>query len=185
MFDDIDLKKLIEMLDPTDISVVQIKTNDFELLLSRESLDGLESLSGRTTKNHFGQTSAVELKPSASAERAVPAAQATAENIAVTLNSGNDVVSKSPTQASSVDVESLNIVESPLVGIFYRASSPGAPPYVEVGQQVESDTTVGLIETMKVFTAIQAGRRGVVREILVENGQVVENGTQLVILEEN
>lgn len=70
-------------------------------------------------------------------------------------------------------------VPAPMVGKFYAAPSPTSPPFVKVGQQVASDTTIGLIEVMKVFSSVTAGCSGVVERILVSNGQAVEAGQPL------
>jgi acetyl-CoA carboxylase biotin carboxyl carrier protein len=70
-------------------------------------------------------------------------------------------------------------VTAPLVGIFYRAARPGAPPYVEIGATVEEDTIVGIIEVMKLMNAVRAEVTGTVREILVQDGAVVEYGQVL------
>lgn len=183
MFKDIDLKSLIEMLDPTDISVVKLKTDDFELLLSRESLAGLDATGGLSI-NKTGETPTSFRQPSPESDSKTSPQRSTAGQEVEEAMSSAGVVSSEKSRATLADLASFSIVESPLVGIFYRASSPGAPPFVEVGQQVEPDTTVGLLETMKVFTAVQAGRRGVVREILAENGHLVENGDPLVAIEE-
>ncbi len=73
-------------------------------------------------------------------------------------------------------------IDSPLVGTFYRASSPEAQPFIAVGDKVSADTTIGVIEAMKVMNEVKAEKSGVVKEILVENGQPVEYGQPLVIL---
>ena len=78
--------------------------------------------------------------------------------------------------------EGLVAVPAPMVGTFYAAPEPGAPPFVELGARVEDDTTVGLVETMKVFTAIQAGVHGVIEEILVSNAEFVEYGQDLFLV---
>ena len=75
------------------------------------------------------------------------------------------------------------VVRSPMVGTFYRAPAPGAPPFVELGQTVEADATVCIIEVMKLMNSIPAGARGGVRAILVEDGEAVEYGEPLVVLE--
>lgn len=67
-------------------------------------------------------------------------------------------------------------VPSPLLGFFYRAPKPGEPPFVEVGSHVEEDTVIGIIEVMKLMNTVQAGVKGVVVEILSENGAAVEYG---------
>jgi acetyl-CoA carboxylase biotin carboxyl carrier protein len=77
----------------------------------------------------------------------------------------------------------LHLVRAPMVGTFYRASAPGAAPYVTVGQRVEPGSTVCIIEVMKLMNSIDAGVRGVVREILVENACAVEHGQVLVVIE--
>jgi acetyl-CoA carboxylase biotin carboxyl carrier protein len=70
-----------------------------------------------------------------------------------------------------------------MVGTFYRAPSPGAPPYVEVGSAVEPATQVGIIEVMKLMNAIEAGVNGVVKEILAANAEPVEYGQPLMLIE--
>jgi acetyl-CoA carboxylase biotin carboxyl carrier protein len=77
----------------------------------------------------------------------------------------------------------LHLVRAPMVGTFYRASAPGAAPYATAGQQVEADSTVCIIEVMKLMNSIEAGARGVVREILVENACAVEYGQVLMVIE--
>ncbi len=70
-------------------------------------------------------------------------------------------------------------IESPMVGTFYAANSPESPPYATVGSVVRADTTVCIIEAMKVFTDIPAGLSGTITEVLVKNGQPVEYGQPL------
>ena len=65
-------------------------------------------------------------------------------------------------------------IAAPLLGVFYAQSEPGAPPFVTVGSEVREDTTVALIEVMKTFNAVPAGRCGTITEICVENAQLVE-----------
>ena len=79
--------------------------------------------------------------------------------------------------------EGAILVKSPMVGSFYRAPEPGARPFVEVGQQVETDTVVCIIEVMKLMNSIRAGARGVVTHILVEDGGPVEFGQVLMVVE--
>ena len=75
------------------------------------------------------------------------------------------------------------VIESPTVGTFYRSSAPGAEPFVKVGSHVEADTTVAVVEAMKVMNEIKAEKSGVIKEILLENGQPVEYGQPLFVLE--
>ena len=70
-----------------------------------------------------------------------------------------------------------------MVGTFYAAPEPGAKPFVELGGEIDEETTVGLIEVMKVFNAVQSRVRGKVVEVLVQNGQFVEVGQPLFVVE--
>jgi acetyl-CoA carboxylase biotin carboxyl carrier protein len=74
------------------------------------------------------------------------------------------------------------LVRAPMVGTLYRAPAPGAAPFVEVGQHVDPDTTVCIIEVMKLMNSIAAEARGIVAEILVENGARVEHGDVLLVI---
>ena len=83
--------------------------------------------------------------------------------------------------ASAVPVDAaaeakIHNVTSPLLGTYYRAPKPGAPPYVEVGSLVEEDTIIGIIEVMKLMNTVRAGAKGRVTEILARDGTLVEYG---------
>jgi len=74
-------------------------------------------------------------------------------------------------------------VKSPMVGTFYRSSSPGAKSFVEVGSQVKEGETICIIEAMKILNEIEADKSGTITQILAENGQAVEYGAPLFIIE--
>ncbi|MBO9516328.1 MAG: acetyl-CoA carboxylase biotin carboxyl carrier protein [Variovorax sp.] len=74
-------------------------------------------------------------------------------------------------------------VKSPMVGTFYRSSSPGAPAFVEIGSQVKEGDTLCIIEAMKILNEIEADKAGTITQILGENGQAVEYGQPLFIIE--
>ncbi|WP_182118829.1 acetyl-CoA carboxylase biotin carboxyl carrier protein [Acidovorax sp. FHTAMBA] len=80
-------------------------------------------------------------------------------------------------------VPSGHIVKSPMVGTFYRSSSPGAKAFVEVGSQVKEGETICIIEAMKILNEIEADKTGTVTRILGENGQAVEYGQPLFVIE--
>lgn len=91
-----------------------------------------------------------------------------------------------PNQQPSEDLTSLEepaapskFITSPMVGTFYLASSPEMPPFTKVGEKVEKDSVICIIEAMKVMNEVKAGVSGVVVEVLVENGQPIEFGTKL------
>jgi len=75
-----------------------------------------------------------------------------------------------------------HVVKSPMVGTFYRSSSPGAAAFVEIGSQVKEGDTVCIIEAMKILNEIEADKSGTVMQILAENGQAVEYGQSLFVI---
>ncbi len=75
-----------------------------------------------------------------------------------------------------------NVVKSPMVGSFYRSPSPGAKPFVELGQSVNVGDTLCIIEAMKLLNEIEADHSGVIKAILVESGQAVEYGQPLFVI---
>ncbi|MEI9965994.1 MAG: acetyl-CoA carboxylase biotin carboxyl carrier protein [Caulobacteraceae bacterium] len=83
------------------------------------------------------------------------------------------------TVAPSADPD-LTDVPAPLLGVFYRAPKPGEPPFVEVGQTVEPDTVIGIIEVMKLMNSVRAGVAGEVVEILADNAALVEYDEPLI-----
>jgi acetyl-CoA carboxylase biotin carboxyl carrier protein len=88
-----------------------------------------------------------------------------------------------PKAAKPVTVpEGMLPITAPLLGTFYVAPEPGAPPFVKVGQTITEDTTVGLIEVMKVFNSVRATVKGTILDVVVQNGQFVEFGQTLFIV---
>ncbi|GAB4396715.1 MAG: acetyl-CoA carboxylase biotin carboxyl carrier protein [Rhodoferax sp.] len=92
------------------------------------------------------------------------------------------VAGAAPAATPAVE-EQGHVVKSPMVGTFYRAASPGASPFVEVGSTVKEGDTLCIIEAMKILNEIDADKSGTVRKILVENGQAVEYGQPLFVIE--
>jgi acetyl-CoA carboxylase biotin carboxyl carrier protein len=95
------------------------------------------------------------------------------------------VAAPATTEAAPVEVAepSGHIVKSPMVGTFYRASSPGAKSFVEVGSVVNEGDTICIIEAMKILNEIEADKSGTITKILAENGQAVEYGHALFVIE--
>jgi acetyl-CoA carboxylase biotin carboxyl carrier protein len=88
-----------------------------------------------------------------------------------------------PAAAAAPEAPKGHTVKSPMVGTFYRASAPGAKAFVEVGSQVKEGDTVCIIEAMKILNEIEADKAGTVTQILCENGQAVEYGQPLFVIE--
>jgi acetyl-CoA carboxylase biotin carboxyl carrier protein len=104
------------------------------------------------------------LMPQAAPAAAVPAAAATPAAAAPQAPAGH-------------------VVKSPMVGTFYRASAPGAKSFVEIGSQVKEGETICIIEAMKILNEIEADKSGTITQILCENGQAVEYGQPLFVIE--
>ncbi|NNM83352.1 MAG: acetyl-CoA carboxylase biotin carboxyl carrier protein [Burkholderiales bacterium] len=88
-----------------------------------------------------------------------------------------------PVEAAAPAEIKGHVLKSPMVGTFYRASSPGASPFVDVGSTVEAGDTLCIIEAMKLLNEIEADKGGTIKAILVENGQPVEYGEPLFVIE--
>jgi len=114
-----------------------------------------------------------------------------AATAAATTSAASDTVpaskdAKPPTAAPTAQEPEAapegQLVKAPMVGTFYRSPSPDAKPFVEVGQAVKKGDTVCIIEAMKLMNEIETDVSGVVKEILVENGQPVEYGQPLFVI---
>ncbi len=81
------------------------------------------------------------------------------------------------------EADTRHTVKSPMVGTFYRSSSPGAKPFVEVGSQIKEGETICIIEAMKILNEIEADKSGTVAKVYCDNGQAVEYGQPLFIIE--
>ncbi|WP_332813715.1 acetyl-CoA carboxylase biotin carboxyl carrier protein [Ramlibacter sp.] len=93
------------------------------------------------------------------------------------------VAAQASPAAAAPETPAGHAVKSPMVGTFYRASSPGAKPFVDVGSQVKEGDTVCIIEAMKILNEIEADKSGTITQILCENGQAVEYGQPLFVIE--
>ena len=106
--------------------------------------------------------------------------------VAAPVPAPGSVVASSPIPNAPAEAEARgHTVTSPMVGTFFAASSPGARPFAGVGQQVEIGDTLCIIEAMKILNQIEADCTGVVAEVLVENGQPVEYGQPLFVIDTN
>lgn len=92
-------------------------------------------------------------------------------------------VPAAPAVPEAAPVPEGHVIKSPMVGTFYRSSAPGAKAFVEAGQAVKAGDTVCIIEAMKLLNEIEADHDGVIKAILAENGQPVEYGQPLFVLE--
>jgi len=152
------LKKLIDLVEESGIAELEIT-------------EGEEKV--KIVKGGSGGREAVTLPASAPAA-GPPAAQAASAPVAPPASPG-------PAETAPTSLEG-HIVKSPMVGTFYRAGSPGAKPFVEVGDTVKAGQTICVIEAMKLMNEIEADKDGVIKAIMVENGQPVEYGESLMMI---
>jgi acetyl-CoA carboxylase biotin carboxyl carrier protein len=144
------IKKLIELLEESDVEELEIQEGDDSVRISRRREQA--SVTYAPQPMHAPQPQAAT--PAPAAEPAAPEPQA----------------------------PSGHAVKSPMVGTFYRAPSPTAASFVEVGQTVKAGDVICIVEAMKMMNQIEADKSGTVTEILVENGQPVEFDQPLVII---
>ena len=114
---------------------------------------------------------------------AAPAPVVMAAPAAIALPAAGAPAGAATAAAPTPEPPKGHTLKSPMVGTFYRAPSPGAPPFVEVGQSVTKGQTLCIIEAMKLLNEIESDASGVVKSILVENGQPVEYGQPLFVIE--
>ena len=142
------------------------------------------------SKFDYFQLEVGELKITVSKGDPIPLGSSTAQSIAAPAPSSTVAAKPQSTASSSTPAaakpaaipEGMVPITAPLLGTFYVAPEPGAPPFVKVGQQITEDTTVGLIEVMKVFNSVRAAVSGTIVEVVAQNGQFVEFGQTLFIV---
>ena len=88
-----------------------------------------------------------------------------------------------PAEAAAPAAPTGHTVKSPMVGTFYRSSSPGAAPFIQIGSVVKEGDTLCIVEAMKILNEIESDKAGTVTQILCENGQAVEYGQPMFIIE--
>ena len=161
-----DVEALIETFESSTWEELRLKVGDFELFLSK-----IGNAQGLPSHRPAHVPPSADLAGFAATHATVPAAPPHPD-------------SSSGRKSSDADFPQHWVaVRAPNLGTFYRAPKPGAPPYVTVGQPVQANTEVCLIEVMKLFTTVLAGTSGVVRQVLVEDAELVEYDQPLILIE--
>lgn len=148
------IKKLIELLEDSNVSEIEI-------------VEGEESV--RIARGGTAPIAAIQPL------QAIPQAAAAAAAPGQAASLAGDSVDE--------DLPPGTVLESPMVGTFYRSSSPEAKPFVEVGQSVSRGDTLCIIEAMKIMNQIEAETSGTVRAVLVDDGQPIEFGQPLIVID--
>jgi len=146
------IKKLIELLEESDLAEIEVREGEEAVRISR-------------AMNHPPQTFISTVAPPATATPAAPTQGS---------SQGTD---------AGAAIPSGHTITAPMVGTFYRAPAPGATPFVEIGQRVSAGDSLCIIEAMKMLNQIESDKSGVIKAVLVENGQPVEYGEPLFIIE--
>jgi acetyl-CoA carboxylase biotin carboxyl carrier protein len=152
------VKKLIELLDESGIAEIEITEGEEAVRISRYPQAG----------------------------HAVPVAAAPAHHVAAPAPAAAAPAPAAATEsvAPAEKEEDGFAVKAPMVGTFYAASSPGAAPYVQVGDRVKEGDTLCIIEAMKMMNQIEADVSGVIKSIRVQNGEPVEYGQTLLVIDQ-
>ena len=149
------LKTLIDLVSESDISELEITEADGKVRIVK---------GGGADAAHASHPAAVHYAAMAAPPVTAPAPLA-------------------PEPAPPAPEPEGKVIKAPMVGTFYRASSPNAKPFAKVGQQVKEGDPICIIEAMKIMNEIEADKTGTITKILIENGQPVEFGQALIIIE--
>lgn len=152
------LKKLIDLVEDSGIAELEVTEGEEKVRISRTAINNNQPV-----------------------YMSMPSQQPYAPMAPLTPPATNSPHSLPIVEAEGPDLS--HALKSPMVGTFYRAAGPNTPSFVEVGQSVNVGDTLCIIEAMKLMNEIEADRSGVVKEILVANGQPVEYGEALFIIE--
>lgn len=155
------LKKLIELVEESSIAELEITEGEEKVRISK---------SGSGVPNYAFMPPAMQ--------SVMPPVQ---QQVVGTVPEAGKA--SETTTSNNNSIPDGHIVKSPMVGTFYRAASPGANPFVEVGQSVKEGDTLCIIEAMKLLNEIEADKSGIIKAILLENGQPVEYGEPLFIIQ--
>ena len=161
-----DVQRILAIIDSIGDRTVSFEYGDIKLHMTR---------SGEATTDH----AAVPDAPSAGTAASV----APANTVAARSRIEPEAAAAAAAQAAPIEIpDGMVAVTAPTSGTFYRAASPTAPPFVEVGDRVDANDTVGVFDVMKLFMSLRAGVRGTVAAILVDNQSVADQGQPLVLI---
>ena len=165
-----EIREIIKLIDHSSIDEFSYEAEGTKVKLKKNSVNG-------STEQVVSQA-----KP----EAAVAVAPVPVETKQATVApTSNESVAHSEQNESAVNDDSLHKIKSPMVGTFYASSSPDAPAFVQVGDKVNEDGIVCIVEAMKLFNEIEAEVSGEIVEILVKDGQLVEYGQPLFLVKAN
>ncbi|RBP17635.1 biotin carboxyl carrier protein [Roseiarcus fermentans] len=160
-----------------------IKPRDIEALLETFEASGWSEMRLKIDGLEMVLSKSADARPAAGAAGFAPPAPPSLAPVAAPPPAATTSAAASGASRAGPTPEHWLTVRAPNLGTFYRAPKPGAPPYVKIGQHVDADTELCLIEVMKLFTTVFAGVSGVVRQVLVEDADLVEFDQALFLIE--
>jgi acetyl-CoA carboxylase biotin carboxyl carrier protein len=159
-----DVLHILKLIDESKFDYFQLEVGELKITVSKGEPIPLSSSPPSAPVSQSPKAAVVEA-PKATPVTPAPAPQTAAADI-----------------EAKAAAEGLLPITAPLLGTFYVAPEPGAPPFVQVGTAITEDTTVGLIEVMKVFNSVRANVKGTVTQVVAQNGQFVEYGQTLFLV---
>ena len=154
-----DIKELILTIDKTSIEKLELEKSDIKIVITKKAL----SESQNNTKSDRESLEGIKIEPS------------NTQN----FNKTKDEIDHRENMNAIANDENIFIVKSPIVGTFYSASSPDAPPFVQIGDTVEKGQSLCIIEAMKIMNEIESEATGEIVEIFVRDEDIVEYGQPL------
>lgn len=158
-----EIRELLNAISEADVAEFSLKSDQFELTVRK-------ALTAASTETQPATSSPPPATPPSSSTEASPASEA---SIATSSS------------LRSPDTSDWEEITSPIVGTFYEAPTPGEPPFVKVGDHIQTNQTVCIVEAMKIMNEIEAEVSGKVMEITVKNGEPVEYGQTLMKIKPN
>jgi acetyl-CoA carboxylase biotin carboxyl carrier protein len=160
------LKELIRLMVENELTEIDLKDEKETVSLRREG----------------SQAPVVQVSPAPAAPPAAPAPAAPAAPAPAPAPAAPAPAAAPAAEPSPADTSNLEQITSPMVGTFYSAAKPESPAFANVGDTVTADTTVCIVEAMKIFNEIKAEQSGVIEKVLVSNGDSVEFGQALFLV---
>ena len=156
--------QILDLVEKSNFDYLDLEIGDLKLTVSKSGVPAAPATVSVTQAAPAPAAAPAAEAPAAAAPAPAPAAESAPASQPVTVKEGTVAI------------------PAPMVGTFYATPEPGAPPFVKLGDHVDAETTVGLVEVMKVFNAVSSNVAGTIDEVCVESGQFVEHGQTLFLV---
>lgn len=163
-----DVLEIIEIIERSNVGYLEVEAGETKIILDKSGMTARSGSEEQQITSRQEPQDTVTVQP-----------RAANGNLTNSAEIDSDSSSNIGQQSTLGD---LIEIKAPVVGVFYRQSEPGAPPYVEIGSKVSCGETVGLLEVMKMFTGVTAPADGIIEKILVDNNDFVEFDQPLMLI---